>query len=217
MAFRATLTLVCRDHQLLANLDEPLQRSNVYVELLPSLQALKVTGTSADCQLLVIDLELLDANTAILDDLKGLNNRLLLIPAGRTDVRIPLPPEATLLKQRSAPLLIDGIRTLLGIPGRIFARRPFESEVTVRTQDLTPFEAHTYDLGFGGVFIESFQSLKPGARVTLQFKESPFACEGCVAWQRLSSHRVHPRYEAGIQFLFPDRNQLTRLLTLPSP
>jgi len=218
MTFPTTITIICRDHPLLVTIDEPLQRSNIHADLQPSLQVWQAVNAPALCQLLVIDLALLPGTPPLLlEKFARTTENLLLIPTIDSAEPGPLPSNTTLLKRRSAQLLIDGIRTLLGIPARIFERRPFESDILIRPQDAAPFEARCYDLGPGGVFIESFHYLSAGSRVTLRFKNTPFSCEGCIAWQHLSSHRTHPRYETGIQFLFPDRNQLAQLLKPTSP
>ncbi|PLY11934.1 MAG: hypothetical protein C0624_01245 [Desulfuromonas sp.] len=221
MALHATITLVSRDRNLLNELDEPLQRSNIHAELLPDLPSMQSVQTLSPNQLLVVDLELTPSPTPQrLKQLAAASNHLLLIPpVFMHHPHSPLPARTSLLGQRCPRTLAEQIHTLIGFPSRIFARQAFETDLLVLPQDDQPFAAHCYDLSFGGIFVESFRHINPGKRVTLRFHKKPFTSEGCVAWQRISSHRATPRYGAGIQFLFPDRLQLIRLMnqTRPEP
>jgi len=214
--------IVTRDIALVASLDEPLQRRNFRGEWLQHAAPLVHRNDLDALHLLILDLQLSELRkTDLFTPLQATGCTLVCIPP-HTGGPVPTPRGATrLLVDRSPERLLALVRQLLGTPGRIFPRRPYDACVYVRPQDAEGFTARGCDIGPGGVYIESSRGVTPGTRVSLQLLDAAgqtaLASDGCAAWQRFTRHGAQPLFGTGIQFLFPDRRKLQQLLATPRP
>lgn len=223
MSEQYAVKIFTRDKTLLAVLDEPLRRQSCQAEWLQDLASWPLPGHPLPRQVLVVDLELdRDATTAKRLELLAHHFPLLLIPKAGNDPPSPAAglPGATLLADRSAQRLAVALYRLLGVPGRAFLRYPCEMDVEIQTRDSSRSVACCGDISLGGIFVESSCSIPPGDRVSLRIYtrngQVLMACDGCAAWQRTTRHGELTRYGTGIQFLFPDRQQLQQLLPHPA-
>ena len=213
------VTVICQDLELLSSIDEPLRRCDVTTELLSSLRNWSLASSRESPDLAILDWSCvrLPRDAMTLKDLAEHARGVLVIPPQDGPRASGLPAHVTVLERRSSQELLSRVHQLLGRPRRHFARVPFDGNILVRPQDAEAFIARCCDLGPGGAFIESSCALTPGKRVALHFTppggQSSFACDGLVTWQRPARLGKEKRFCNGIQFLFPDRQRLSKILT----
>jgi len=223
MSEQYAVKIFTRDKTLLTLLDEPLRRQSCQAEWLQDLASWSPPDHSLPRQVLVIDLELdRDAITAKWLELMSHHAPMLLIPkSGKETSSLAVNlPGATLLADRLTQGLAVALYRLLGVPGRAFLRYPCAMDVEIQTRDSSRSVACCGDISLGGIFVESSCSIPPGDRVSLRIYthngQVLLACDACAAWQRATRHGELTRYGTGIQFLFPDRQQLQQLLPHPA-
>jgi len=209
-----SLVIISQDRALLSELDEPLQRDNYRAELLPNIRSWQMQQTSGPCSLLVLDLESLDRllTKPLLEEISHRSQHVLVITGDQQKSTRNVPEHWTTCRSRSGGALLARIHTLLGEPGRLFVRTPFNCDITIRHHEQGAIVAKSCDLSHGGVFVESLQPLRAGDRIVVHFDGLCFSSDGYVAWKRTFRHGRQPLHGAGVQFLFPDRPKLRQIL-----